>query len=146
MPFRGFTEPELDQVDGAHLYPMALYLAEMTALLDDLRHRLGSRVMSTVQHQGRDTQVGRDYFYDQVEVRRHGPATNPIAIGFYHYYKPEERRGSWFEAWRSIHDSEPALRRPVTELVAGASEAYRKGFIGDWLDDLAEAVRAAVGL
>ena len=145
MPFHGFSDKELESLDGTEFFAHLLYFSEMSAVLEQLGNRMGGNVLSTVQHAGRDTQAGRDYFFDQIEIRRRGAASGPSMIGYYHYRSPEDRKGSWFEAWRSAHDDAPRLRRPLREVVAGAREAFRTGS-QSWLDDFAAEIRDALGL
>ena len=145
MPFRGFSDAELDDVDSSDLYPVFLCLSELAGILEQLSHKMGGRIMSTVRHTDQDKVAGRDYFFDQIEARRRG-AQNPHIVGFFHYRSPEERRGSWFEVWRSPHDDEPRLRKALPELVAEAREAYASGHSQQWVDDLAYEVRKARGL
>ena len=146
MPFHGFSDPALADVDGRDLYAVSLYVAEAGELLELISKKLGGRVQSARRVQGHDTRTGRDYFFDNLEVRRRSDPGSPCFVGVYHYRLPETRKGSHFEAWRTAHDDAPAFTLPLATLVAAAGEAFRAGRSPQWLDDLADEVRQALGL
>lgn len=146
MPFHGFSDSALTDVRCDDLFAVSLVLAEAVELLELVSKRLGGRVLSVRRVPGRDTRPGRDYFFDNLEIRRRSDPGSPCFIGFYHYRLPEERRGSRFEAWRAAHDDEPAYSRPLAEIVEEARAAFAENRSQTWLDELAEEVRETIGL
>lgn len=146
MPFHGFTDPALEGADCRDLYAPSLLAAEAGELLELLSKRLGGRVLSARRVQGRDTRTGRDYFFDNLEVRRRSDPGAPCFIGVYHYRLPEARRGSHLEAWRTAHEDEPSFARALPELVEEARAAFKEGRLPQWLDALAEEIRREIGL
>jgi hypothetical protein len=146
MAFHGFTDPDLKGFDCSDLFPAALCAAEAGELLDLLSKRLGGRIQSARRVQGRDTRTGRDYFFDNLEIRRRSDPGAPCFIGVYHYRLPEARKGSHLEAWRTAHDDEPSWTRPLPAIVEEARVAFAEGRLPQWMDALAEELKREIGL
>jgi len=146
MAFRGFTDPDLAGFDCSDLFPASLCAAEAGELLDLLSKRLGGRVQSVRRVQNRDTRTGRDYFFDNLEIRRRTDPGNPCFVGVYHYRLPVERKGSHLEAWRNAHDDEASWSRPLPALVEEARAAFAENRLPQWLDVLAEDIKREIGL
>jgi len=146
VPFRGFSDAEFGDTAPSDLYPAALWFEEIHALLADLGNRLGGRVMGYRAVQGRDVRPGRDYFFDNLEIRRRGATGVPCFIGVYHVRKPADQVGSHLQAWRAAHDDTPRYSKPLAEVIAESRAAFHAGQLTQWLDTLAAELRQSIGL
>ena len=144
--FTGFSAlPQGADPSTGDLYGFHKHVDETRRFMATIIGRLGPRIAGARPHAGRDERGGRDYFFDNVEFHIRG-RRDPCFLGFYHYRRPEERAGSFWEVWEWEHDDEPLFRRSVAELVDELRQAESEGRLSTWLDEHAESIRSELGL
>ena len=140
--FSGFT------IDGT--LPDELY--GFHRLAEDCRRfcfaivtRLGSQIANATWNAGWEQRGGRDYFFENAELRIRG-RKDPAFLGFFHYKTPERFAGSHWQVWEWEHDDNPVQAIELSVLVADVNAALSSGHIGDYLDARAAEIRSELGL
>jgi len=140
--FRGFSGSESIP---ENLFAQILFIEQTRHFIVSIMKRLGPQVGHSRWHAGRDERAGRDYFFENMEFRIRG-RSDPAFIGFYHYRRPEEQAGSFWQVWEWEHADTPAVSVPMAELVKEIRQASKEGQLPTALQRHADTIRSLLGL
>ena len=94
--FRGFA-PTGDM--GLDLYQQFQLVEECRLFCFTIVGRLGSQVAASRWNTGLDQRGGRDYFFENAEIKVRGKRDSSF-LGFFHYRAPERFAGSHWMVFR----------------------------------------------
>ncbi len=140
--FRGFSPT--DKVN-LKLYDQFRLVDECRLFCFTIVTRLGQRIAASRWHSGSDQRGGRDYFFDNAEIRIRG-RKDPSFFGFFHYRTPERFAGSHWQVWEWEHDDDPVISIPLPDLIARVDAARASGRLPDLLDEYVTEIKRELGL